>query len=284
MLRTFWVVRVVEVELLHRLALADDVRLHLPCPLAGVPIGALEDLGDEFTRELLDSGTGDLPIDREIDVGPSRRNLVRQPQRLLGIGFRLLHNRVIPADHRAEVERDVQEGPDVVFQKGLVLPLELGDTEVSRCAIAAWASRTWAFDSANVLPPLRPHSREPGQGAFADQLPLELGQRGEDAEYEATGRGGGVDLRALPGEHPQAHAASQQVLHGVDQVGDGTAEAVEPPDDEHIHRPAGAVPVDVDDVDVVQQAVEYRGGEDLVASEDLGPVADVLVRGRRGTH
>ena len=82
----------------------------------------------------------------------------------------------------------------------------------------------------------------------------------------------------------KAHAASQQVLHGVDQVGDGTAEAVEPPDDEHIHRPAGAAPVDVDDVDVVQQAVEYRGGEDLVASEDLGPVADVLVRGRRGTH
>ena len=25
------------------------------------------------------------------------------------------------------------------------------DTEVSRCAIAAWASRTSAFDSANVL-------------------------------------------------------------------------------------------------------------------------------------
>ena len=33
------------------------------------------------------------------------------------------------------------------------------DTEVSRCAIAAWASRTWAFDSANVLPPLRPRAR-----------------------------------------------------------------------------------------------------------------------------
>ena len=30
------------------------------------------------------------------------------------------------------------------------------DTDVSRCAIAAWASRTWAFDSANFLPPLRP--------------------------------------------------------------------------------------------------------------------------------
>ena len=44
------------------------------------------------------------------------------------------------------------------------------DTEVSRCAIAAWASRTWAFDSANVPPPLRPRGLEPSQGAFADQL------------------------------------------------------------------------------------------------------------------
>ena len=35
--------------------------------------------------------------------------------------------------------------------------------------IAAWANRTWAFDSVNVLPPLRPRGRESGQGAFADQ-------------------------------------------------------------------------------------------------------------------
>ena len=114
------------------------------------------------------------------------------------------------------------------------------DTEVSRRAIAAWASRTWAFDSANVLPPLRPRGREPGQGAFADQLPLELGQRREDAEHEADGRRGGVDLRALPGEHPQAHAAGRQVLHGVDQVGEDAAEAVELPDDEHVARPEHA--------------------------------------------
>ena len=38
----------------------------------------------------------------------------------------------------------------------------------------------------------------PALGAFADQLPLELGQRREDAEHEAAGGSGGVDLRALP--------------------------------------------------------------------------------------
>ena len=34
------------------------------------------------------------------------------------------------------------------------------------------------------------------------QLPLELGQRREDAEHEAAARGRGVDLRALAGKHP----------------------------------------------------------------------------------
>ena len=37
-------------------------------------------------------------------------------------------------------------------------------------SIVAWGSRTWAFDSANFLPALRPRGREPGLGAFADQL------------------------------------------------------------------------------------------------------------------
>ena len=60
------------------------------------------------------------------------------------------------------------------------------------------------------------HRHQPGP-----HIPLELGQRREDAEHEPPGGGGGVDLRALPGEHPQAHAAGRQVLHGVDQVGRG---------------------------------------------------------------
>ena len=81
---------------------------------------------------------------------------------------------------------------------------------------------------------------------------------------EAPGRGRGVDLRPVAGEHPQAHAAGRQVLHGVDQVGEVAAEAVELPEDEHVALPqssqaavesrpvvadaAGAVVVDVDRV------------------------------------
>ena len=154
------------------------------------------------------------------------------------------------------------------------------DTEVSRCAIAAWASRTWAFDSANVQPPWRPRGREPGPGAFADQLPLELGQRREDAEHEAAGGGGGVDLRALPGEHPQAHAAGRQGLHGVDQVSEGAAEAVELPDDEHVALPQGAHAA------VESRAVVADAGRAVVVDVDrvdaLGPQGVALQVQRLG--
>ena len=85
--------------------------------------------------------------------------------------------------------------------------------------------------------PASPGSLEPGPGAFPDQLLLELGQRREDAEHEAAGRGRGVDLRPLAGEHPQAHLAGRQVLHGVDQMGEVAAKAVELPDDEQVVVP-----------------------------------------------
>ena len=115
----------------------------------------------------------------------------------------------------------------------------------------------------------RPRGREPSQGAFADQLPLELGQRREDAEYEAAGRRGGVDLRALSGEHPLAHAADRQVLHGVDQVGEVAAEAVELPDDEHAALPQGAHAA------VESRSVVAYAGRDVVVDvagvDALGP-------------
>ena len=127
---------------------------------------------------------------------------------------------------------------------------------MSRWAIAAWAT------------PLRPRGLEPGQGAFTDQRTLELGQRREDAEHGPAGRGGGVDLRALTGEHPQAHAAGGQILHGVDQMGEVAAETVEFPSDEYVALPQGA-----------QAAVEsgpvvgYDGSEVVV---EIGGLVDAL--------
>jgi hypothetical protein len=57
-----------------------------------------------------------------------------------------------------------------------------------------------------------------GGGALGDELAFELGQRGEDPEHELACGGGGVDRRALPGQHRQPDTASGQVVDGVDQV------------------------------------------------------------------
>ena len=47
------------------------------------------------------------------------------------------------------------------------------------------------------------------------------------------GRGRGVHLCALTGEHRRLHAADRQVLYGVDQVGEVPAEPVELPQRSH---------------------------------------------------
>lgn len=47
-------------ELLHRVALVSDVRLHLPCPLASIAVGTVEHLGEELARDLLDLDAVDL--------------------------------------------------------------------------------------------------------------------------------------------------------------------------------------------------------------------------------
>ena len=96
--------------------------------------------------------------------------------------------------------------------QSLPAPIPSGAGLFSALAVAR---RSAATPRARARPAL-----SPGHGAFADQLPLELGQRREDAEHEAAGRGRGVDLRPVAGEHPQAHPASRQVLHGVDEMGE----------------------------------------------------------------
>ena len=49
---------------------------------------------------------------------------------------------------------------------------------------------------------------------------------GDAFEHRPSEGGGGIDLRALTHEHPQTHAAGGEVLHGVDQMGEVTAETV----------------------------------------------------------
>ena len=71
-----------------------------------------------------------------------------------------------------------------------------------------------------------------------------------------------------PVKHPQAHAAGRQVLHGVDQVGEVAAEAVELPDHEYVARPERA-----------QAAVESRSVVADAGREVVVDVAGVDARG-----
>jgi hypothetical protein len=67
--------------------------------------------------------------------------------------------------------------------------------------------------------------------ALSDQVPLELRQGRKDIEHEAAAGGGGVDgfLHGL-----EADTTVGQSPDGVDEVGEGPAEAVEPPDDQGV--------------------------------------------------
>jgi hypothetical protein len=87
-------------------------------------------------------------------------------------------------------------------------------------------------------PPWRPLARaKAGLGALGDELALELGECGEDAEGQLALRGRGIDLDSLPHQHPQADVIDGEIVHGVDQVPKIPAEAVELPDHECIVFP-----------------------------------------------
>ena len=72
----------------------------------------------------------------------------------------------------------------------------------------------------------------------------------------------------------------RQVLHGVDQVGEITAEAVELPDDEHVALPQGAHAA------VESRAVVADAGREVVVDVDrvdaLGPQGVALQVQRLG--
>jgi hypothetical protein len=70
--------------------------------------------------------------------------------------------------------------------------------------------------------------------ALADEVAFELGQGGEDVEDELAPGGGGVD-RLL--EAPEPDASVGQVGDGVDQVPQGAAQPIQPPDDQSVTGP-----------------------------------------------
>jgi hypothetical protein len=72
---------------------------------------------------------------------------------------------------------------------------------------------------------------QPGGGAFADQVTLELGQGREHVEHQLAAGGGGVDC-LLQAAEPDA--ALGQAGDGVDQMAQGAAEAIQLPHHEGV--------------------------------------------------
>ena len=100
--------------------------------------------------------------------------------------------------------------------------------------------RAWAFffvSSSGGRPPSLPAGPgrvEPGPGPLADEVPLELGQGREDVEDQLPAAGRRVDALL---EAPEADLPFLELPHGVDQVPDAAAQAVELPDDEGVALP-----------------------------------------------
>jgi hypothetical protein len=63
--------------------------------------------------------------------------------------------------------------------------------------------------------------REPRDRSLADQLALELCERGENPEHQPAAGGRGVDIGALPGQDAKANPAFHQIMDGVDVSSEG---------------------------------------------------------------
>jgi hypothetical protein len=74
-------------------------------------------------------------------------------------------------------------------------------------------------------------SREAGHGAFSYKVAFKLGKGAKDVKDELATAGGGVDLF---GEALEADAALIQPSHQLDELGEGSAEAIEAPDHEGV--------------------------------------------------
>ena len=83
-------------------------------------------------------------------------------------------------------------------------------------------------------PPARAGRGEAGHRALQNQVALELGQGGEDAEHQPARGDGRVDAA---GEHLEADAPLLQAVHQLDDVPERAADPVELPDHEGVALP-----------------------------------------------
>ena len=117
------------------------------------------------------------------------------------------------------------------------------------------ACRTpWAVPAQGLTLGSRARCRHAREGAFPDELTLELGQGPEDVEDQPATWPAGVDRL---GEAHERHPTSLQVPDDLDEVLEGPSEAVESPNHDGVPRSS-----------LGEQVVQRRAGLELAA----GPV------------
>ncbi|ALT20312.1 hypothetical protein TP48_22175 (plasmid) [Xanthomonas citri pv. citri] len=84
---------------------------------------------------------------------------------------------------------------------------------------------------ASALAPASGGGTQPGLGALANQIALELAQRAEHVEDEPPARRGGVDGFR---QRTKADASRFQRAYRFDQVRHGAPKPVQPPDCQHV--------------------------------------------------
>ena len=85
------------------------------------------------------------------------------------------------------------------------------------------------LERAPTGPASRPRRGEPGDGTLRDECSLELSESSEDPEYELAGCGRGVNGRTLTCKNFETDTAVSQIMNGVNQVTEVTAEPVDLP-------------------------------------------------------
>lgn len=135
---------------------------------------------------------------------------------------------------------------------------------------------------ASAIATTRASRGEARDRALADQLALELGERGEDTKHQFAGGGCRVDCRALPSQHAQPDGACIEVMHDVHEMPEVAPEAIEFPDYKCVTGTqrfeagveAGAVVLLAARGVAVDVALGHTGGDQrvLLQVEDLGAV------------
>jgi hypothetical protein len=206
----------------------------LPRPLgvdgADAGNGAVDDVDHALEPGL--AGRGDVP---PFTVGLKLHFLALAGLAVAAVGAVDLAGPGVAVDDQDAVPA-VLVGRQVLVQRRAADADDPGDLACGELAIVVHALRLVELGAGELRRPAANSAAgagggEPFEGALDDHLPVELGQRGEDAEEQAAERGGCVDALL---EHDEVDAVLLEPLHQCQQVLVVAADPAQPGDHDHV--------------------------------------------------